>query len=76
MAITICQAGIIQYPQYPANSHSAIDYYAYPKYKFNYGVKDPYTGDNKSQYEERDGDKVRGKFLEIYILSEIGSRTF
>lgn len=34
---------------------------AYPKYAFNYGVKDPHTGDIKSQQEERDGDVVKGK---------------
>lgn len=34
---------------------------AYPKYAFNYGVKDPHTGDIKSQQEERDGDVVKGQ---------------
>jgi hypothetical protein len=27
------------------------DYHAYPKYKFEYGVKDLKTGDHKSQWE-------------------------
>ena len=31
------------------------------KYEFSYGVKDPKTGDIKSQKENRDGDKVEGK---------------
>ncbi len=35
---------------------------AYPKYKFAYGVHDPHTGDIKKQYEERDGDVVRGYY--------------
>ncbi|CAH0728888.1 unnamed protein product, partial [Brenthis ino] len=35
---------------------------AYPKYAFNYGVKDPHTGDVKSQQEERDGDVVKGSY--------------
>ncbi|XP_049866487.1 cuticle protein 8-like [Pectinophora gossypiella] len=35
---------------------------AYPKYAFNYGVKDPHTGDIKSQQEERDGDVVKGSY--------------
>ncbi|GBP84952.1 Cuticle protein 8 [Eumeta japonica] len=35
---------------------------AYPKYAFNYGVKDPHTGDFKSQQEERDGDVVKGSY--------------
>lgn len=30
----------------------------YPKYKFEYGVKDPKTGDHKDAWETRDGDKV------------------
>jgi hypothetical protein len=38
------------------------DFYAYPKYKFEYGVKDAYTGDHKSQWEIRDGDKVTGEY--------------
>ncbi|XP_058123294.1 cuticle protein 19-like [Anopheles ziemanni] len=42
------------------------DYYAYPKYKFEYGVKDPHTGDQKSHWEERDGDVVKG----VYSLHE------
>ncbi|BFF99202.1 cuticle protein 8 [Drosophila madeirensis] len=35
---------------------------AYPKYSFNYGIKDPHTGDIKSQAEERDGDVVKGQY--------------
>lgn len=35
---------------------------AYPKYSFNYGIKDPHTGDIKSQVEERDGDVVKGQY--------------
>lgn len=35
---------------------------AYPKYKFNYGVKDGHTGDIKEQSEERDGDAVKGEY--------------
>ncbi|XP_058120935.1 adult-specific cuticular protein ACP-20-like [Anopheles ziemanni] len=38
------------------------DYYAYPKYQFEYGVKDPITGDHKSQWEMRDGDIVKGAY--------------
>lgn len=36
--------------------------FAYPKYKFEYGVKDPRTGDHKSQWEIRDGDVVKGEY--------------
>lgn len=35
---------------------------AYPKYQFNYGVKDGHTGDIKEQSEERDGDAVKGEY--------------
>lgn len=35
---------------------------SYPKYSFNYGVHDPHTGDIKQQYEERDGDVVKGSY--------------
>lgn len=35
---------------------------AYPKYSFQYGVKDPHTGDIKEQSEERDGDVVKGQY--------------
>lgn len=38
------------------------DYYAYPKYKYEYGVKDAHTGDHKSQWEVRDGDVVKGEY--------------
>lgn len=38
------------------------DYYHYPSYKFEYGVKDPHTGDHKSQWEHRDGDIVHGEY--------------
>lgn len=34
----------------------------HPKYKFDYGVKDPHTGDHKKQWETRDGDVVKGGY--------------
>ncbi|XP_034238107.1 uncharacterized protein LOC117643369 [Thrips palmi] len=40
----------------------ALDYHAHPKYSFNYGVKDPHTGDIKNQWETRDGDVVKGEY--------------
>ncbi|XP_034835438.1 cuticle protein 7-like [Maniola hyperantus] len=33
-----------------------------PNYSFNYAVNDPQTGDNKAQWETRDGDVVRGAY--------------
>lgn len=47
---------------YGHNDDEHKDYYAYPKYKFDYGVKDPHTGDNKDQWETRDGDVVKGEY--------------
>ncbi|XP_044744233.1 cuticle protein 19-like [Coccinella septempunctata] len=38
------------------------DYYAHPKYQYNYAVNDYHTGDVKQQYEERDGDSVKGSY--------------
>lgn len=33
-----------------------------PNYGFNYAVNDPSTGDNKAQWETRNGDVVRGAY--------------
>lgn len=33
---------------------------SYPSYAFEYAVRDPHTGDNKAQWEKRDGDTVTG----------------
>ncbi|XP_063830908.1 cuticle protein-like [Ostrinia nubilalis] len=45
-----------------APGHASADYYAYPRYAFEYAVKDPHTGDNKAQWEKRDGDVVKGAY--------------
>jgi hypothetical protein len=42
------------------------DIHAYPKYKYEYGVKDLHTHDHKSQKEERDGEHTNG----VYTLDE------
>lgn len=34
----------------------------YPKYTYDYGVKDAHTGDNKKAWETRDGDVVKGGY--------------
>lgn len=39
-----------------------INFQAYPRYAFNYGVKDQSTGDIKDQWETRDGDVVKGRY--------------
>lgn len=41
---------------------------AYPKYAFDYSVKDPHTGDHKTQWETRDGDVVKGTFICIFFI--------
>ncbi|XP_016959281.1 cuticle protein 8 [Drosophila biarmipes] len=54
---------------YPSVGYSGYGYgydkhepHHYPKYHFDYGVKDAHTGDQKSQWETRDGDKVKGSY--------------
>ena len=53
------------------SDYKGSDFYAYPKYKFEYGVKDAHTHDHKSQWEQRDGDKVIGE----YTLEEADGTT-
>ncbi|KAG6463534.1 cuticle protein 7 [Manduca sexta] len=47
-----------------AIGHAAapVEIYAHPRYQFNYGVADGHTGDQKSQWEARDGDVVKGQY--------------
>ncbi|KAH8270106.1 hypothetical protein KR018_004065 [Drosophila ironensis] len=50
---------------YPGHGYADYDKHEphhYPKYHFDYGVKDAHTGDQKSQWETRDGDKVKGSY--------------
>ncbi|XP_045534293.1 cuticle protein 19 [Papilio machaon] len=42
-----------------------VDYYAYPKYEFKYGVNDFHTGDIKTHHESRDGDVVKGQYTVV-----------
>ncbi|XP_072396885.1 larval cuticle protein A2B-like [Diabrotica undecimpunctata] len=58
-AVSVAHAAPIAIAQ---PSHESVDYYAYPKYEFNYGVADGHTGDHKSQKEVRDGDVVKGSY--------------
>ena len=48
--------------QYTLNEPYSILWQAYPRYAFDYGVHDPHTGDQKSQWESRDGDVVKGSY--------------
>ncbi|CAG5036164.1 unnamed protein product [Parnassius apollo] len=34
----------------------------YPRYAFNYAINDPFTSDNKAQWEARNGDVVKGAY--------------
>lgn len=43
------------------------DYYAPPKYEFDYAVKDEKSGDNKKHWETRDGDTVKGESKKNFI---------
>ncbi|ODN04479.1 Cuticle protein 8 [Orchesella cincta] len=38
------------------------DIYAYPAYKYSYGVTDKHTGDQKSASEVRDGGVTKGSY--------------
>ncbi|XP_063697942.1 larval cuticle protein A2B-like [Culicoides brevitarsis] len=42
--------------------HHKEEPHHHPKYEFDYGVKDPKTGDHKTQWEKRDGDHVKGAY--------------
>ncbi|KAG6456209.1 hypothetical protein O3G_MSEX009585 [Manduca sexta] len=41
---------------------ATVDRVSNPSYRFNYAVNDPSTGDNKAQWEARDGDVVHGAY--------------
>ncbi|XP_070489819.1 cuticle protein 8-like [Chironomus tepperi] len=55
-------AAPVHYAHAPVHKVVVPEPVAYPKYSFNYGIKDPHTGDIKSQAEERDGDVVKGQY--------------
>ncbi|XP_063982517.1 cuticle protein 19-like isoform X1 [Diachasmimorpha longicaudata] len=48
----------------------------HPKYSFNYGVLDGYTGDTKSAWEERDGDIVKGEYSVVEADGSIRTVTY
>uniref|UniRef100_A0A904A423 Uncharacterized protein n=1 Tax=Anopheles quadriannulatus TaxID=34691 RepID=A0A904A423_ANOQN len=58
MKITIAALALLAV----AVAYEHEDYHSHPSYKFEYGVKDPHTGDHKSQWEHRDGDVVKGAY--------------
>ncbi|XP_073817895.1 larval cuticle protein A2B-like [Musca autumnalis] len=46
----------------PVLTKTVEEYDPHPQYKYSYDVQDAVSGDNKSQFEERDGDVVRGQY--------------
>ncbi|XP_053664173.1 cuticle protein 7-like [Anopheles marshallii] len=61
LALIACLA-LVASAQYHGAHYEHKEHYAHPKYKFEYGVKDPHTGDHKTQWEVRDGDVVKGAY--------------
>ncbi|XP_017882360.1 cuticle protein 19-like isoform X2 [Ceratina calcarata] len=58
------------------DSRTEKEYTAYPRYSFNYGVLDGYTGDSKSAWEERDGDTVKGEYSVVEADGAIRTVTY
>lgn len=57
-------------------SEKEAEFSAYPRYSFNYGVLDGYTGDSKSAWEERDGDTVKGEYSVVEADGSIRTVTY
>ncbi|XP_065094380.1 cuticle protein 19-like [Ochlerotatus camptorhynchus] len=63
IALVACLAVVVSAEYYQdEHHHHHEEYHSHPKYKFEYGVKDPHTGDHKSHWEHRDGDVVVGTY--------------
>ncbi|XP_066907142.1 cuticle protein 19-like [Halyomorpha halys] len=66
--LLLCLAGVALAYQHDHHEHHkhheehVVDYYAHPKYKFDYGVHDGHTHDVKKQEETREGDVVKGYY--------------
>ncbi|XP_050094032.1 cuticle protein 19-like [Anopheles aquasalis] len=61
IALIACLVVVVS-AQYYGREYEHKEHHDHPKYKFEYGVKDPHTGDHKSQWEVRDGDVVKGAY--------------
>ncbi|XP_049856106.1 cuticle protein 7-like [Schistocerca gregaria] len=67
-AAAAAHAGLLHHappppPPPPPPQHEIIyDYVAPPQYRFDYAVRDGHTGDAKTQWEHRDGDRVTGAY--------------
>ncbi|XP_075970792.1 cuticle protein 19-like [Anticarsia gemmatalis] len=53
------------YEHHHISEDEHVDYYAYPKYVFKYGVNDFHSGDIKTHHESRDGDVVKGQYTVV-----------
>ncbi|KAL4710443.1 hypothetical protein ACJJTC_008845 [Scirpophaga incertulas] len=63
--ITLHSQPRIGYDHHHITADEHVDYYAYPKYVFKYGVNDFHTGDIKTHHESRDGDVVKGQYTVV-----------
>ncbi|XP_053689287.1 cuticle protein 19-like [Sabethes cyaneus] len=62
IVLVACLAVVASAQFYGGDQGHHEDYHTYPKYKYEYGVKDYHTKDHKSQWEKRDGDHVKGQY--------------
>ncbi|XP_055619740.1 cuticle protein 19-like [Toxorhynchites rutilus septentrionalis] len=62
IVVLVACLAVVASAQEFGGEHGHEDYHSYPKYKFEYGVKDEHTKDHKSQWEHRDGDLVKGQY--------------
>ncbi|XP_073982304.1 cuticle protein 19-like [Rhodnius prolixus] len=62
--IAMVNAGpqFFNFPHQPHDPAEEVDFHAPAQYKFDYSVRDPHSGDVKSQWEHRDGDEVKGSY--------------
>ncbi|ODM94355.1 Cuticle protein 19.8 [Orchesella cincta] len=60
----------------PAVAKAVVDYHAYPRYQYSYGVNDKYTGDQKTHTEARDGDVVKGQYSLVEADGSIRTVTY
>ncbi|XP_013186880.1 cuticle protein 19-like [Amyelois transitella] len=64
-AATVPAQPRLGYDHHHITEDEHVDYYAYPKYVFKYGVNDFHTGDIKTHHESRDGDVVKGQYTVV-----------
>ncbi|XP_053689570.1 cuticle protein 19-like [Sabethes cyaneus] len=62
IVLVACLAVVASAQFYGGDQGHEDHYHTYPKYKYEYGVKDHHTKDHKSQWESRDGDHVKGQY--------------